>query len=101
MGKQITANTASIRSKAEELHTKNGNLKKQIDNLVNQENSLNSMWSGDANDEFHKAFNSDITQMNNFYNAIEQYVSKLQEIANKYDAAEKKNAQIAQQRKYK
>ena len=31
----------------------------------------------------------DITQMHNFYNAIEQYVAKLNEIAASYEKAEK------------
>lgn len=58
------------------------------------------MWDGDANDAFHAAFTKDVTQMNNFYNAIEKYVSNLNEIVKKYEAAESKNLQTAKERKY-
>ena len=39
--------------------------------------------------------------MHNFYNAIEQYVQKLEQIAAAYEKAEKKNTSTATTRKYK
>lgn len=101
MANKITVNTSTITSKAGELKTLNSSLKKQIEELISTENSLNSMWEGDANDAFHKAFQQDITQMNNFYNAIEKYVSSLQEIVKTYEKAESANLNTANTRKYK
>ena len=101
MANKITANTATIKSKAGELKTLNSSLKKQIEELVTTENSLNSMWDGDANDAFHKAFSQDIVQMNEFYNAVEKYVSSLLEILNTYEKAESANLNTANQRSYK
>ncbi len=100
MAKTITVTTTTLNSKASELKSLNNNFRSQINNLKSVESSLNSMWDGEANDAFHKAFTKDITQMNNFYNAIEKYVQALQEIAKKYDAAEQKNASTATKRAY-
>lgn len=98
---QTIVNSATLKSKVQELKSLNSNLKTQISNLTTQEASLNSMWDGDANTAFHSAFQNDVTQMNNFYNAIEKYVTVLQEIATKYDNAEQSNQNIASTRKYK
>ncbi len=100
MAKTITVTTTTLNSKASELKSLNNNFRSQINNLKSVESSLNSMWDGEANDAFHKAFTKDITQMNNFYNAIEKYVQTLQEIAKKYDAAEQKNVSTATKRAY-
>lgn len=100
MANNITVNTATLRTKASELRQQNSQFKAQVDNLNTQESSLNSMWDGDANDAFHTAFQKDITQMNNFYNAIEKYASSLEEIAKQYDSTEQANQSIASTRKY-
>lgn len=100
MSNTIQVTTSTITSKASELKSLNSKFKGYIQNLQTAENSLNSMWDGEANDAFHNAFQRDITQMNNFYNAIEQYVSKLNEIAQQYDKAEKTNLSTATTRKY-
>lgn len=101
MAKTITANTGQITSKAQELKQLNDRLKNQIEELISTESSLNSMWDGDANDAFHKAFAQDVVQMNNFYNAIVAYVAKLQEIVSTYEKAENANLNTASTRKYK
>lgn len=98
---QTIVNSKTLKSKAQELKRLNSNLKTQISNLTTQETSLNRMWDGDANTAFHNAFQNDVTQMNNFYNAIEKYVTVLQEIAAKYDNAEQSNQNVASTRKYK
>lgn len=99
MAKTITVTTSTLKSKANELKSLNSKLKSHINSLRSGESSLNSMWDGEANDAFHKAFTKDATQMDNFYNAIEKYVQALQEIAKKYDAAEQKNVGTATKRK--
>jgi WXG100 family type VII secretion target len=100
MANKITVNTSTLKTKASTLKSLNSRFKNQISNLTSQESSLNSMWDGDANTAFHTAFQKDITQMNNFYNAIEKYVSSLTEIAAKYDSAEQANQNIATTRNY-
>ena len=100
MSNTIQVTTSTITNKASELKQLNSRFKSQVENLKSVEASLNSMWDGEANDAFHNAFTKDSVQMNNFYNAIEQYVAKLNEIARRYDAAEKTNLNTATQRKY-
>lgn len=97
---QTIVNSSTLKRKAQDLKNLNNNLKTQINNLITQESSLNGMWDGDANTAFHNAFQKDVTQMNNFYNAIEKYVTVLLEIANQYDNAEQSNQNIASTRKY-
>jgi WXG100 family type VII secretion target len=101
MANNITVTTAELRSKASDLRTKNSSLKTQIGNLQTEESSLNSMWDGDANTAFHTAFTNDITQMNAFYNAIENYCIALENIATQYDNAEATNQNTAATRTYK
>ncbi len=97
----ITVNTSTITNKAGELKTLNSSLKTQIEELTSTESALNSMWEGDANDAFHKAFTQDINQMNEFYNAIEKYITSLQEIVSVYEKAENANLNTANTRSYK
>lgn len=101
MAGKIMVNTSTLTNKAGELKSLNSNFKKQVEALTTTENSLNSMWEGDAKQAFHTAFSRDIVQMNNFYNAIEQYVAKLQEIVSAYEKAENANLNTANTRTYK
>lgn len=101
MGHVITVNPATLKAKEDELKGYNNNLKRQIETLSSQGQALCSMWEGEAKTEFQNAFQKDITQMNNFYNAIEKYVAVLQEMRMAYENAEKKSRTIASQRKYK
>ena len=101
MSSTIQVTTATLKNKANELKNLNSKFKSQVENLNSAESSLNGMWEGGAKDAFHKAFSQDITQMHNFYNAIEQYVQKLEQIAAAYEKAEKKNTSTATTRKYK
>lgn len=96
----ITVTTSQLTSKANELKSYNTKFKTQVENLKQQESSLNSMWDGEANDAFHKAFDKDVTQMNNFYNAIEKYVQSLNEIIKNYENAESNNLKTATNRTY-
>ena len=101
MAHQITVTPPTMKNKANELKSRNNKCKNQISSLRSAESSLNSMWDGEANDAFHKAFNNDMIQLNNFFNAIEQYIAKLNQIAQSYDKAERTNVSTANTRKYK
>lgn len=101
MAHQITVSTAQMKNKAAELKNLNTRFKREIESLRRAEGSLNGMWDGQARDAFHKAFIGDTVQMDNFYNAIEQYVHKLTEIAEAYEKAERANTNTATTRSYK
>ncbi len=95
---QVTAK--ELRTKAGELRDMNAQFKTQVGNLETQEQSLGSMWEGDAKKAFHAAFSNDKVQMDNFYNLIEQYCVALENIATKYEMAEAQNVSTASARNY-
>lgn len=96
----IQVSAAELRAKAAELRDLDSQFKTQVGNLESQEQVLVSMWEGEARDAFNTAFNNDKTQMDNFYNLIEQYCAALENIATKYEIAESQNAQTAGTRTY-
>lgn len=92
--------TSELKGKADSLKTLNGQFKGEVRQLEELEGSLMGMWEGEAKNAFHNAFTSDKTQMDNFYNAIENYVMRLEAIAEKYAQAEALNVEIANTRNY-
>lgn len=95
---QVTS--GELKAKSNELRELNVQFKTQVENLKTQEGTLVSMWEGEARNAFDTAFKNDSTQMENFYNLIEQYCAALDNIAGKYDMAESQNVSIAQARNY-
>ena len=97
---EIIVTSATLRNKAEELNQMNEQFKSAVSSLSDEENTLRSQFEGEASDAFHQAFSQDVTQMNNFYNAIAQYVQKLLQIAEAYEKAEQANVSTATARNY-
>ncbi len=97
---EIKVTASQLRAKAEELSSQNAQLKAQIEALSETEQRLNTMWEGEANTAFHTAFQRDQVQFTNFYNAIQQYVLVLQNVASRYAQAEGQNVDIATTRIY-
>ncbi|MBE6707688.1 MAG: WXG100 family type VII secretion target [Ruminococcaceae bacterium] len=95
---RVSAN--ELIAKANELKNLNAQLKAAIGELEANEETLRTMWEGEANDAFHTAFTNDKIQMTNFYNAIEVYIYRLLEIAAKYQQAEATSKEIASARTY-
>ena len=95
---QVTA--AELKNKAEQLKGLNSRFKSGVETLNNTEQSLKTMWEGEANDTFHAAFLRDKGQMDQFHSVIEQFIEALLTIAAKYEAAENKNISIAATRTY-
>lgn len=88
---EIQVTTATLRSKADELNQLNDQFKNAVSSLSDEEQALRTGYEGESSDAFHAAFSKDIVQMNNFYNAIAQYVQKLLQIAEAYEKAEQAN----------
>ncbi len=95
---RVSAN--ELIAKANELKNLNAQLRASIGELESTEETLRTMWEGEANNAFHTAFTNDKIQMTNFYNAIEVYIYRLLEIASKYQQAEATSAEIAATRTY-
>jgi WXG100 family type VII secretion target len=96
----IQVTSATLRNQASELRSLNESLKTQVSNLESVEMELASMWTGDAKDAFHTAFNSDKGQFDVFYALIEQYIVTLENAATEYDNKEATNTSIANTRTY-
>ena len=96
----IRVTSTQLKAQADALRQTNQNFKNQVSNLENTELQLKSMWEGEANDAFHNAFTRDKVQMDNFFNAIQQYAAVLESIAAKYEQAEATNTNTATTRNY-
>ncbi len=87
--------TSSLNSALSNLKTKRKSLEDKITALQTSEGKLNGKWEGDAKNEFEKAFNDDVKQMNSFVRLVIQYESSLQDIIDAYRDAETKNKSTA------
>ncbi len=90
---QVTS--SELRKKADQLKGLNARFKSGTDSMQATEQSLKSMWEGEANQAFHNAFIKDKGSMDQFHAAIERFIEALLIIAAKYEEAEKKNIQTA------
>lgn len=89
----------TLNSKAQELQKLNSQYKNALETLQQQEGALRGQWEGDAHDAFENAFKTDMNKLTTFYAAIEDYVQKLNMIAQEYAKAEQKNFNTASTRK--
>lgn len=92
-------NSQELRQKASQLEQLNANFQKKVQELVNSEQNLATMYEGEAQKAFHTAFTNDQQQFNNFYNGIAKYVQALINAAEQYERAEAKNVTTATTRK--
>lgn len=95
---QVTS--SELRNRAEEMRNLNSRFKSEEETLRGSEESLKAMWEGEANEAFHSAFVHDASSMDMFYEAVEQYIAALLVIAERYEIAERKNAELARNRAY-
>ena len=95
---QVTS--SELRAKAEEMRGLNARFKSEEETLRGSEQNLKSMWEGEANENFHTAFMHDASAMDLFHQTVEAYIAALLVIAERYEAAERKNATIASNRSY-
>lgn len=98
---EIKVTSGELRNKASELRQLNSQFKKAVEEMTSNEQQLVGMWEGDTKEAFHSTYNSDKSQMDVFYQTIEEYCRVLEETAAKYEAAEQKNLNIVSTRSYK
>lgn len=95
---QVTA--AELKQKAEELNGLNQRFMTETESLVNAQNALKSTWEGEANDSFTREFLKDKAFLENFQNAVSQYIEALNLISAKYEEVENRNLSLAGNRTY-
>lgn len=93
---QFTVNASKLKETANQLNTLASQFKSGVEELRSQENILNNQWEGEANDTFHKSFQSDARQFDEFYNGILNYIKALEQAAEEYERVENTNRNIAQ-----
>ena len=92
--------SGELRARAEEMRNLNGRFKSEEETLRGSEQNLKTMWDGEANEAFHSAFMHDASAMDMFHDAVDQYIEALLVIAERYEIAERKNAELARSRSY-
>ena len=97
---EIKVTSSVLRNKMSELQNLNSQYKSALQELRTVENTLASMWEGEARSTFHNAFAQDVNQMGTFYNAVAKYVETLLNTAAKYQEAEMRNVEIGKTRSY-
>ena len=80
-----------LRAKKDDLTGLLQRFMKEKDNLCAVELALGSMWEGAANEAFHSEFIKNAGQMDSFSNLVGRYISVIEHIADRYEAAENKN----------
>lgn len=92
---EIKVNAQQLTSTANELRSMNAQFSSEIEALNNCQQQLNSMWVGEAKDKFNSAYNQDREKMNQFKQAIDKFITALEDIAQKYRKAEQQATTIA------
>ncbi len=96
----ITVTPAQLKSAATQLEGLNAQFKSAVSALEGHEQSVCSMWEGDAKQAFHGAFTRDKGNMELFYNNIQKFIAALNSAAIKYEQAEQANTNTATTRSY-
>ena len=96
---EFSVSITQLRAKADEFEGLNKTFFNLVDELKATEEVLAGQWDGEAKEAFRTQFKNDMIQLNNFYNAIAQYVNALNEISNIYATKENAAIDIAHTRK--
>ena len=74
MASGFVVTAAALRRLAQELRELNSQYKTKVETLASLEQELRSMWEGEANLAFQRAFANDKVNLDNFYAVIERYI---------------------------
>lgn len=96
---EIKVTPSELRKKADELERYNASFRKEVEKMVGYEAQLATMWEGESQKAFRKAFNDDKLKMDRFALNIDKYILALREDAQKYEEAEARATDIATTRK--
>ena len=92
---QYKVTACELKRSAYTLRCYNNSIKHQLDSLMQQEHALNNQWDGDANDVFHRSFVTNKAKFDKFVQAVNKFSATLTQVAERYEQAESRNAQIA------
>ncbi len=95
MAATLIVNSATLRSKANELRNLNSRFNSACDELQSQESTMSKMWKGESWNEFHNYFSKNRKEFNDFYQGIQTYIKALEEAADRYERMERQNKTTA------
>ncbi len=90
---QVTS--SQLKNQANEIRNLGTQFQASLENLSSAEQSLSSMWEGDAKETFRNAFQMSHAKMETYKGVINQYAAALDTIAQQYEQAESVNVSTA------
>jgi len=90
--------SSEVKARANTLRELNQQYKGKFNELEGMEQSLCSMWEGEAKTAFHREFLKDKGKVEIFVSLIDKYAATLEEIAIRYEEAERRATEIASAR---
>lgn len=98
MAVKFRVNPQELAKQAQALQELNERFKSEVQIMTEKEESLSSMWEGEARNAFHNAYATDVEKFQNFYNGIARFVQALADAAQEYAKAEQAAASIGNKR---
>lgn len=95
---EIKVTSSELRNKAANFQSYVSKFESERQNLVTAEQTLMTKFEGDAATSFHSNFTSFNSQMENFKKVVDEYVVKLNSIAEAYEQGEGRAAQVASEK---
>lgn len=95
---EIRVTSAELRNKAADFQNYISKFESERQNLVSAEQTLMTKFEGDAATTFDGNFKAFNLQMENFKKVVDEYVVKLNTIAEAYERSEAQAAQAASQK---
>ncbi len=92
MDAELKVTPADLRATATEFQGIHGQMTSQIEQMKELVRNTSQSWEGTAGNNFRSKFNELDDDMTKLKNMINEHVNDLQEMANRYDAAEDENA---------
>jgi WXG100 family type VII secretion target len=86
--KEITVNTSTLNSDIGELQTALDSAKAQLEDMFNQITELDTMWDGDANEEFNKQFRIDYDNTKSLFDTIKSLIECMEYARDQYNSCE-------------
>lgn len=81
-------------STAEEFNSVSTQVQNLTRNMLDTVNALNSTWQGDAAEKYRGRFKELEDDMNKMHSMINEHVTDLRDMAQRYQQTEQKNAEI-------
>ena len=94
---KIRVNTNSLNHTRSELQAKLDKIKKDIENISGNMNTLNSMWEGEAHEAFSQQVNDDISFLEWACGSIQNIINYESNAVTEYNKCEQEVADIISQ----